>query len=289
MPRIRVSRRMVRRARPRHYLRRTRRTRGYKSTVSRSSFKSVGLPRSLSVKFPYYQLRQINPQPQYRHVILGNSLDALPLGLQGQVTTTPSTLVGASDALPPGYLQYAALYGTSNVPFSSWTIRVQNNLQRTETVGTDVVVSYGTVRVVALVCPYQDPNYNDLTSHNTLLDRITELDGLSFTSCCAQPYAKIFNLNGQNSGHETHTFKISRRTKTMLGIRSIKDRIGFSAQDLPINTLDTQPAEGWFIYIRQESTDAWDAPSAVEYDIKGTIYATLTSRAPAGLNLPIAP
>lgn len=282
---FRRSRRSKRSTKPRRS-RASRRTRMYKSTRARSSFKSIGLPQTLSVKFPWFQLRQINPQAQYRHVILGNSVDPMPVGLQGLVSVSPLSAVNINDSLLASLGQYSDLYGSTNVTFSSWKIRVQNNLQRTETVGTDVVVTYGTCRVVCLVCPYQDPNYQDITLKNDLIRRVTELDAMSFTQCCAQPYAKVFNLNGQNSGHETYTFKISRRTKTMLGVSKIKDRIGFSGQDIPVTVGDPQPQEGWFIYMRQESTEAWDPPGALEYDIKGTVYCTLTNRAPIDLTSP---
>lgn len=280
MARRRATRSRKSRA-PRRF-RKSRHTRRPKSNRNTAMFRSVGLPRTLSVKFPWFQLRQINPQGQYRHVILGNSLDPMPQGLQGLVGTTPTATVGPVDSLVPGIAQYSALYGASNVSFSKWTIRIQNNLQRHETVGTDVVTTYGTCRVVVFVVPYATPGVYDNTGAPDLSDRIIQLDGLTFTDCCAQPYAKVFNLNGQNSGHETHTFKISRRTKSMIGVTNIRDRLGFSSQTLPINSTvappDPLPEEGWLIYMRQEVTSAFDAPSAMEYDIKGTIYSTLSIR-----------
>lgn len=274
MPR-RLNARATRR--PRRAMRRPRRKTGrlYKSTVQHSSFKSQGLPKELSVKAPFFAQAAF-PIPESgnsptRVVLLGNSLNPLPASLQGVVGSSPSsttTLTG--DILVPGHTEYSGFYGTSLCTCSSWALRFTN------------ASTTGLTTVVVCAVPYE----GDLTTGaqpSELTARIAELDAISFDSVCAQPYAKVFNLNAQTSGHETRTFKFTRSTKKMIGVKDIKDRVALASESLPLIDGQLLPSEGWFLYIRTNTNAVFGQGYPIQLQIKGTVYTHLTSRAPLPL------
>lgn len=286
---FRSRRSRISRARPRRAFgsrartRRSRTSRMYKSTRNHASFKSQGLPRELAVKFPFYSERPlVNTQSAVnRVVILGNSLDPTPAALQGPTSTPPSSqTVTLGDVLVPGHSEYTGFYGVSQVMGSAWTIQFTNLFGE----GPESAPVSLANRVVALVCPYQlRPGTTPANQPAFLLERIEELDSMRFEDLCAQPYAKVYNLNSPESGHETRIIKIYRRTKSLIGVKDMKDRLSVSSETLPVAVGNVLPSEGWFIYLRMAPLPGGLVQGVVAMTIRGQVYAHLTSRAPLAL------
>lgn len=264
MPRVSLKKYAPRRAR--RATRRPRKaSRKYTSTTQRASFKSQGLPKELSVKFPYHFTLGAALSALNRMVIMGNSLAPVPTALQGPVATPPSsTDIIAGDVLVPGHTEYTGFYGSSMVTCSSWRIQFINN---------------GDVPSQFVVCtvPYQ-VQLDTVANPATLLNRIAELDAFSFDSLACQPYCKTYQLNEVSSGHESRIVKVTRSTRKMIGVKNIKDRIAIASESLPLIEGNSLPQEGWFTYIRL-APDSGGLLTTVH----GTVYSHLTSRAPLAL------
>lgn len=218
------------------------------------------------MKTPHYSyggMGTVGTLSTRRLVFLGNSLDPHPLVLQGDIAFPPSsTTVSAGDVLVPAHDQYSQLYGSSNVLGSSWHLQFTN-------------VFDATCRVAVVVCPYEATQVGSAG----LLGRVAALDSMSFDNLSVQPYAKVYNLNQPDSGHETKTFRIYRRSKAMLGVTNMKDRKTVASETLPLANGNNLPGEGWFLYCRPDVAGT-GSTTYVEFSARAVIYTQLTSREP---------
>jgi len=278
MPYARRARRPAAR-RPRRYPMRKRvakSTRLYKSTTAKSNFKSIGLPKELTVKHPYYS--EVSPSAStYRFIILGNSLDPVPINLANVGSAPTSYLVNANDRLVPGLEEYSGLYSTAQTMASSWNLQFVNNYT------PDVDTQLTSARVVMCVIPYYSVTGAPLPI--TLETRIAELDAMQFDDVCLQPYAKTVQVpyaNGMNSKF----LKVKRSTKTMLRVTNLRDSPEATSQTVPLTDADIAPATtGWAVYVRMIA--AAETAAAPTVTVKGTLITRYTNRRPLMSSAPV--
>lgn len=262
--------------------RRTRRSRTYRrknykrSTKASSSFKAVGLPRELNVKFPFFTSFPFGTGTttniHRRFIILGNSLNPVPTVLRSAASTLPipaptDTLSSLQDPLVPAHDEYSALYGRSKVSFSAFTCRFMNT-------------SSQWLRVCLVPVPYSG---DDAAS---LLARIAVLDAMTMDDICIQPYAKS-RILGRDNANASLTVAMKRSTKVMTRVGQTRDNQEVLSQYLPIEAGDeANTLDGWFIYVRIFGTLS---SQGVIVDVKGTIYSMLSERSPQTSDRPVEP
>lgn len=265
--RPRVSRRRPRRA---YSKRNTKSNRLYKSTKAKSNFKSVGLPKELTVKAPIHQIYNMAPAPgggAPRFVILGSSMNPLPAVLRGSVGTPVSAVTTTlGDYLYPVQTEYSQLYGTSQIMWSGWNIQFTNT-------DADTIIS-----VVICVVPYVQTLDESVSP---LVTGINTLDAMNFDSVCSQPYAKTYQLGIAGASSSTRTLSIKRSTKSMLRVSNLRDVPAETSQKIPfVEDQNISAPTGWFVYVRSNGI-------GVTARIKGMAYIRLSERVPQAIDTPV--
>lgn len=293
--RYRSRRRVPRRRYTRRYPRKIRRTRRLaRSTRSRATFKSQGLPKELYVRFPYYWQPSnsyvIAASETLRSIILGNSVCPTPFQLQPSTSSLGlDPTVDTGDQVVPGLIQYSGLYTSSCILGSSLRLELVFN----------ALSSSPTITVVLLPVPYFD--YNDFQG------QLTALQSMTINSLCSQPYAKSRILNIPSSGHEKTVFKSYRSVKSMLKIRDVKGLLnnttstttGYtntnsgSWQDISFyaiggdSTANPHTPLGFFWYYAAVSNSTTTGAAAQLFvSAKMVIYSCLADRVPLPLVTP---
>lgn len=218
-------------------------------TVVRPSIQA----RELYVKLPWKQTttQTATGSGSIDFSFLGNSLIPNP------ASTSPS----AGEIWAAGTTEYAAFYEYYRVLGSSINIRI-----------VTVEATNGPIRCVLL--PIAGP-INDLST------KITELDGYTYDQLTMLPYAQSRVVGLGNTSNTYTTFKMFRKTKSMVGIKDLRDEDTTRAT-LP--DVDGSAGSGslivsgnvWFYYFKVFNVSA--SNSAFQLEVKMSYYVQMLGR-----------
>lgn len=251
------------------------RKKGYKSTKKRFSKKRfaksnygktvVKAPvnaKETYVKFPW--LRTLQPTilaaPNAQtYVFLGNSLVPQPTNV---ALFNPSV----GDTWCSGVAEYANFYNFYRVLGASISIQIT------------AVSANNVFRAVLLPIALGG---NETGGANTIANRVFELDALTYDQLAQQPFAQSKTIGVATGGNSTRFFKMFRKSKSMLGIKDIRDQdntlLRLPDPNGTNGTLSVNDNNAWFFYLRIFNT-AGASTQTIEVQVRMKYYTQLTGR-----------
>lgn len=223
--------------------------------------------RSLFIKLPWVKtfVENISASGTEIFAFQGNSI--LPYTAAGQ---SGAQAPAAGDYLPAGAAEYSNFYDQYVIYGSSITVEAINTSVTTSAVNA-------VLRAVLLAVPVSQSSNDDWDSTKTQLDAYTYEQLLSW------PFAKWRMIASGNGGNNRLKFKMFRKTKSMSGIKDVRDNQVLFGGSLPDGILATGgstaiiPTCGFMYYLR-----FYNLSSATAFDIDITVrmklYVCMTSR-----------
>lgn len=232
--------------------------RTYKSNYGTSIVKAPVQARESYVTFPFVRAiqRNINANSATTFAVLGNSLIPMPTTYDGVITT--------GDLWVSGVAEYASFYNNYKV------------------LGCKIKVQLSSITTVQLMRCVMIPimcGGSELGSGGNVIDRINELDGMTYEGVAQQPFAQSKTLGLTTGGNACVYFSSFRKTKNMLAIKDTRDAM------FPLNLPNPNGGSGeitcvadqsWFYYIRVFNFAASIVP--IDIEIRCKYYAQLQGR-----------
>lgn len=264
MARFRRTRAPVRRRRPARapmrQVRRTYRRSRPRNSVNQLTMRAPLAARLLRVRLPW--VKTLSASASQSYAFQGNGI--VPYTVAGQ---SGYNFPAAGDSLPAGEVEYSSLYDKYFINGSSIQVEAINSQN---TGGSSAVV-----RAVLLAVPFSVDNTDNWPAVKT------QLDGYTYDQLLAWPFAK-WRMLGANSGGASRTlFKMFRKTRSMCGIKDLRDNAEYGAQltdgSAVTSSPDNQainPRNGFMYYFRVFTAGT----PTTEITVRMTLYCTLTHR-----------
>lgn len=244
-----------------------------KNTTNILTQRAVLASRLLNVKLPWVKTFTTNiaGAGSQLYVFQGNGI--VPYTIAGQ-TGSASNSPGNGDNIPAGCDEYSRFYDKYIMYGSSIAMEVQNTSIATAAVNANL-------RAVLIAVPFSAET-NDQWS-----DVRNQLNGYSYEQLLAWPYAKWKIIAANQSGFSVRYFKLFRKTKSMCGLKDMRDNMGTSNTNyggtlndgsLSIATNGiTNPNQGYMYFFKVFNLSAATAFD-VNITVKMKLYCGLTSR-----------
>lgn len=266
----RYARRRAYRRRPstrprRTYTTRTRRTRRprARNNVNQLTMRAPLASRLLRVKLPWVKTFEhaFATSSSQSWAFQGNAIVPYTSGGQSGVNDP-----AAGDTLPAGEIEYSRLYDKYYINGSSIKVEIVSS-QNTQN---------GTVRFVLLAIPFVANN----STNDSWQDNKAQLDGYTYEQLLAWPYAKWRMIGSNLGGASRMVTKMFRKTKSMCGIKDLRDNNEYGANLTDGSTgqaIQTNPYNGFMYYIRMFNTSSTATPS-IDMTVRMSLYVTMTNR-----------
>lgn len=238
-----------------------------RNNVNQLTMRAPLASRLLRIKLPW--VKSFDPvvavSGSQSYAFQGNAI--VPYTASGQSgLNTPAS----GDSLPAGEVEYSGLYDRYFVNGSSIKVEVVS-------INSQQLASSPLVRAVLLAIPFVSPGSGDNWQANK-----AQLDAYSYDQLLAWQYAKWRMLGSNAGGSSRLIFKMFRKTKSMSGLKDLRDNIEYSG-DLTDGSLSSasmagiNPLNGFMYYLRFFNHDATTtAPLAIT--VRMSLYMTMTNR-----------
>lgn len=239
----------------------------YKNNINQLTMKAPLAARLLRVKLPWAKtfVTSIGVADDESFVFQGNGI--VPYTLAGQ-TGTNDPAVG--DSLPAGEVEYSTLYDKYFINGSSIKVEALNINGSSG--------SFAFVRAVLLAVPFAT---GDGSTPDTWFSTKAQLDSYSYSQLLAWPYAKWRMLGANTGGASRLTFKMFRKTKSMCGLKDLRDNREYGASltdGLTAITGNINPQNGFMYYLRFFQAGSSSASVPIEITVRMSLYVTMTNR-----------
>lgn len=237
-----------------------------KNNVNQLTMRAPLASRLLRIKLPW--VKTFDPQ-------LTPSIPTISYAFQGN-GIVPYTAAGASgfnlpapgDSLPAGEIEYSSLYDKYFINGSSIKVECVN-------IATQAVAASPLVRCVLLAIPFSADS-NDGWQFNK-----AQLDGYSYEQLLAWPYAKWRMLGSNTGGASRLNFKMFRKTKSMSGLKDLRDNNEYGGQltdGTSTVTATANPTSGHMYYLRFFLSAESTVAAYLAITVRMSLYCTLTHR-----------
>lgn len=280
----RYARRRAYRRRPRTRLRRstTARSRRYRRARPRNNVNQLTMraplaSRLLRVKLPWVKTFDptISTSGSQFYAFAGSSI--VPYAANAQVNTQNAPVYTTGDTLPAGATEYSLFYDRYFVNGSSIKVEVLST-------NSQALAASPLVRAVLLAVPYyltSNGNLNPDPRRDTWPAVRDQLDGYTYEQLLAWPYAKWRMIGANTGGSSRLMFKLFRKTKSMCGIKDLRDNSDAGSQLTDgLTTLSgsvNMPQTGFMYFLKFFNQDGTTA-APLSITVRMSLYCTLLSR-----------
>lgn len=268
----RYARRRAYRRRPstrprRTYTTRTRRSRRprARNNVNQLTMRAPLASRLLRVKLPWVKTfdSSVATSGSESYAFQGNGV--FPYTAAGQ---TGANSPAAGDSLPAGEVEYSRLYDKYFINGSSINIEAVLTSPESNTL----------LRAVLLAVPFVTGTGG--TNNDDWQAVKAQLDGYTYEQLLAWPYAKWRMIAANTGGVPRLRFKMFRKTKSMCGIKDLRDNQdygGHLSDGGIVSSMPINPLNGFMYYLRFFNASSQNvAPYSLT--VRMSLYFTMTNR-----------
>lgn len=259
------------------YNRRFKRKRFARNSVNQLSMRAPLASRLLRVKFPWVETEtvQIAPNAATSICYQGNAL--CPTTAAG---LTAGNTPAAGDTIASGAIEYSNFYDRYTINGSSINIEIVNRNVNAPQDGS--FSSSGLIRACLMAIPFT-ANITGTAGNDDWTAVRTQLDSYNYEQLLAWPYAKWRMLGSNSGGASRLRFKMFRKTKSMTGVKDLRDNYQFIANmanngSTAITNGVTNPVSGFMYYLRLFAEAPPGTNQSIAITSRMSLYTTMYQR-----------